>query len=55
LGGETQQRAGAEESWEEGEEEVEAKLGCAAKEIVGEEGPPGAFGYDTKGNALEIP
>lgn len=45
----------ADEGREEGEEEVEAKFGGAAEEVVGEKGLPGAVGDGAPRDTLEIP
>jgi hypothetical protein len=55
LGGETEDRAGAEESGEKREEKVKAKFCRAAEDTVREDGLPGAFREDAQRDSLKIP
>lgn len=55
TGSKSKQRAGTEKRGEKGEEEVKAKFGCSAKEIIGKKVLPGAGRNNPNGNSLQIP
>jgi len=55
AGDEAEKGRGADERWEEGEEEVIAKLRGPGKEVVFSKGVQGAFGDDEGMSALEVP
>jgi hypothetical protein len=55
TGSQAQHEAGAEERRKERKEKVKAKFGSASQDVVRQEGSPGPFSNDFRGDALQIP